>query len=89
VYMKTVSLKNPGRPIEQLSAFEYAETTNPQSPRYAVTSLEEARFTTLPGSLRTVFRGARLGETRRVWNCRGRARTKCEVSEYTFFLAPN
>ena len=68
-FIKTIELKDPGEPIAQLSVFGFAETINPGDAQRAVTSLEEGQRGSLPAGLQPVFAGARLGETRRVWNC--------------------
>lgn len=87
-YVKTTKSNDKGEAVEVLAVFGYAETINPQSARDSVTSLEEARMQAIPVGLRPIFSGARIGETRRVWNCSGMGRSLCRVSEYTFYRQP-
>ncbi len=88
MYVKTLYVEDAGPAIETLPEFGYAETMNPGDPDNAVTSLEVGNVRTLPDGLRAVFGGARVGETRRVWNCPHDSRSSCKVSEYTFYRQP-
>ena len=87
-YLKTMKTEAAGALLDTLPVFGYAETISPQAPGDAVTALEEGRPETIPERLRPIFSGARIGETRRVWACSGPARSRCQVSEYTFYLQP-